>query len=227
MSHREGQMLTDSLDRFESALLTNQDLYFSSWVHGGGPARRPCRFHHRSELSLQLANLHRRTSGLQPGSVGPGRRVPAFPSLGAAWRNQSNHPEQNDRPDESGEEADEEASADDSENHGEEPAAQERADDPHDQVSEQTVPMTAHHAPGQRTRDQPDKDEQDEVHGSLLRRMFTPMRYSITWSARPSTDGGIVSPSAFAVLMLMTSSNLVGCSTGRSAGFAPFRILST
>ena len=34
-------------------------------------------------------------------------------------------------------------------------------------------------------------------------------------------------PSAFAVLRLMTSSNLVGCWTGRSAGLAPFNILST
>jgi len=49
----------------------------------------------------------------------------------------------------------------------------------------------------------------------------------MTWSARPSTDGGTVSPSAFAVLRLITSSNLVGCSTGKSAGFAPFKILST
>ena len=32
---------------------------------------------------------------------------------------------------------------------------------------------------------------------------------------------------AWAVLRLMTSSNFVGCSTGRSAGLAPFRILST
>src|SRR5215470_14979861 len=51
--------------------------------------------------------------------------------------------------------------------------------------------------------------------------------YSITWSARPSTDCGIVSPRALAVLRLMTSSNFVGCSTGKSAGLAPFRILST
>ena len=34
-------------------------------------------------------------------------------------------------------------------------------------------------------------------------------------------------PSALAVLRLITSSNFVGCSTGRSAGLAPFRILST
>jgi hypothetical protein len=51
--------------------------------------------------------------------------------------------------------------------------------------------------------------------------------YSITSSARARIEGGIVSPSAFAVLRLTTSSNLVGCWTGRSAGFAPFRILST
>ena len=37
----------------------------------------------------------------------------------------------------------------------------------------------------------------------------------------------MVSPSALAVLRLMTNSNVVGCSTGRSAGFAPLRILST
>src|SRR5262249_51224354 len=51
-------------------------------------------------------------------------------------------------------------------------------------------------------------------------------RHWITSSARCSSDGGIVRPSAFAVLRLITSSNLVGCSTGRSAGLAPFTILS-
>jgi hypothetical protein len=49
----------------------------------------------------------------------------------------------------------------------------------------------------------------------------------ITSSARRSSDCGIVSPSAFAVFRLMTNSNLVGSSTGRSPGLAPFRILST
>src|SRR3989449_11441912 len=39
--------------------------------------------------------------------------------------------------------------------------------------------------------------------------------------------GGVVGPSALAVFMLMTSSIFVGCSTGRSAGLAPFRILWT
>src|SRR5215472_17513133 len=47
---------------------------------------------------------------------------------------------------------------------------------------------------------------------------------SITSSARASMVGGISKPSTFAVFMLMTKSNLVGCTTGRSAGFSPFRI---
>src|SRR5947199_4465470 len=50
--------------------------------------------------------------------------------------------------------------------------------------------------------------------------------YSITSSARVSSVGGIMMPSAFAVFKLITSSYLVGCSTGRSAGFAPLKILS-
>src|SRR5215831_100209 len=48
--------------------------------------------------------------------------------------------------------------------------------------------------------------------------------YSITSSARASSDAGTVIPSAFAVLTLITSSNLVGCRTGRSAGFSPLRM---
>src|SRR5262245_26779580 len=45
----------------------------------------------------------------------------------------------------------------------------------------------------------------------------------MTSSARVSTDGGIVRPRDFAVLRLMTSSKVVGCWTGRSAGLAPLR----
>ena len=52
-------------------------------------------------------------------------------------------------------------------------------------------------------------------------------RYSITSSARASNVGGTDKPSALAVVRLMTRSNLVGCATGRSEGFAPRRILST
>jgi putative ABC transport system substrate-binding protein len=48
--------------------------------------------------------------------------------------------------------------------------------------------------------------------------------YSITSSARVSSECGTSRPSVFAVLRLITNSNLVGCSTGRSAGLAPLRI---
>ena len=51
--------------------------------------------------------------------------------------------------------------------------------------------------------------------------------YSTNWSARCRIDSGMVRPSAAAVLRLITNSNWVGRSTGRSAGFAPFRIRST
>src|SRR6266853_5010269 len=53
------------------------------------------------------------------------------------------------------------------------------------------------------------------------------LAHPITSSARSSSSCGIVSPSALAVLRLMTSSNFVGCSTGSSAGLDPLRILST
>jgi hypothetical protein len=51
--------------------------------------------------------------------------------------------------------------------------------------------------------------------------------YLMTLSARASTLGGIVRPICLAVFKLITSSNFVGCSMGRSAGLAPLRILST
>src|SRR5262245_26896450 len=51
--------------------------------------------------------------------------------------------------------------------------------------------------------------------------------HSITSSARASSDAGMSKPSALAVLRLITSSNLVGACTGRSAGFSPLRMRST
>ena len=51
--------------------------------------------------------------------------------------------------------------------------------------------------------------------------------HSITSSARASSVGGGDRSSALVVFRLMISSNLIGCSTGRSAGFAPLKILST
>src|SRR5262245_41480850 len=52
-------------------------------------------------------------------------------------------------------------------------------------------------------------------------------RYSITSSARASSEGGTVRPSALAVLRFITSSYLVGVWTGSSAGFSPLRMRST
>src|SRR5436309_2366900 len=60
-----------------------------------------------------------------------------------------------------------------------------------------------------------------------LRLLTSDLRYLITLSALASTLGGIVRPICLAVFRLITSSIFVGCSTGRSAGLAPFMILST
>src|SRR5262249_11394673 len=62
---------------------------------------------------------------------------------------------------------------------------------------------------------------------SALGQKRTLARYSINSSARSSNDRGKVIPIALAVLRLMTSSILVGNSTGRSPGLVPFKILST
>src|SRR5262249_61314929 len=49
--------------------------------------------------------------------------------------------------------------------------------------------------------------------------------HSITSSASDSTLSENLTPSAFAVLRLITNSNLLDCMTGKSAGVAPLRIL--
>ena len=51
--------------------------------------------------------------------------------------------------------------------------------------------------------------------------------YSITSPASARSVGGTVKPSALAVFKLITKSYLVGCKTGRSAGFSPLRIRPT
>src|SRR5262249_3517356 len=48
--------------------------------------------------------------------------------------------------------------------------------------------------------------------------------HSITSSARARSRSGTSELSALAVLRLSTSSNLVDCTTGRSAGFSPLRM---
>jgi hypothetical protein len=55
----------------------------------------------------------------------------------------------------------------------------------------------------------------------------TSLAHSITRSAWSNSDDGILTPRTLAVRWLMTSSNRVGLSTGKSAGFAPLTILST
>src|SRR6516225_7314757 len=54
-----------------------------------------------------------------------------------------------------------------------------------------------------------------------------PAPHSMTSSARESSVGGMVRPSILAVFVLMTNRSLVGNSTGKSAGLAPFRIFAT
>jgi len=48
--------------------------------------------------------------------------------------------------------------------------------------------------------------------------------YFDTSSAAAISDFGMTKPSSFAVPWLMTSSNLLTCTTGMSAGFAPLKI---
>src|SRR5262245_7711664 len=50
--------------------------------------------------------------------------------------------------------------------------------------------------------------------------------YLTTLPARYSKACGMVTPICFAVFRFITSSNFFGCSIGRSAGLAPFKILS-
>src|SRR5262245_40318184 len=51
--------------------------------------------------------------------------------------------------------------------------------------------------------------------------------YRMILVARASTLGGIVKPICFAAFRLITSSNFLGLSMGKSPGFVPLRILST
>ena len=48
--------------------------------------------------------------------------------------------------------------------------------------------------------------------------------HSITSSASARSLSGTSIPSALAVLRLITKENLVGCTTGKSVGLAPFKI---
>ena len=63
--------------------------------------------------------------------------------------------------------------------------------------------------------------------GRISLSLWLSLFYLITRSALAKTLGGIVRPICLAAFRLMMNSNFIGCSTGRSAGFLPFRILST
>jgi transposase len=62
-------------------------------------------------------------------------------------------------------------------------------------------------------------------HGACITIIALRKGQSITSSAMASSVGGTSRPSVLAVLRLMTSSNLVACTTGKSAGLSPLRIL--
>ena len=87
-------------------------------------------------------------------------------------------------------------------------------------------------------RDAPPMSAMDPIATELWHRSETSLRaitghmhrskktlYSITSSARASSVGGISRPMARAVGRLITSSNLLDWTTGRSAGLAPLRTL--
>src|SRR6202165_1246897 len=58
----------------------------------------------------------------------------------------------------------------------------------------------------------------------LDRASFAWRTHSITSSARARSVGGTSKPRALAVGRLMTNSNLVDCTTGKSAGLSPLRM---
>jgi hypothetical protein len=60
------------------------------------------------------------------------------------------------------------------------------------------------------------------AYGSLYYGLIVHAYRGITLSALASTLGGIVSPICLAAFKFMMNSNFLGCSTGGSAGLAPF-----
>jgi Resolvase, N terminal domain len=71
-----------------------------------------------------------------------------------------------------------------------------------------------------------ERDEAMELQAASAEVLKIISAYSITSSAAVSSAGERESPSVLAVFRFITSSNLVGCCIGNSAGFAPLRILS-
>src|SRR5262245_61697995 len=90
------------------------------------------------------------------------------------------------------------------------PAAREYADAPH--------ALALLRPRSERPRNRRAAEHRDEL---------ATLHHSITSSARASSSGGMSKSNAFAVARLMTSSNLVPISTGRSPAFSPLRIRPT
>jgi hypothetical protein len=61
-------------------------------------------------------------------------------------------------------------------------------------------------------------------HATEQRDQLAAAPHSITSLALASKVAGTVMPSILAICALMTNSNFVDCTTGKSAGFAPFRM---
>src|SRR4029434_46409 len=67
----------------------------------------------------------------------------------------------------------------------------------------------------------------DGEFSSILASLLGFLHHLITLFARARNSGESVSPICFAAFKLITNSNFVACCTGKSAGLAPFKILST
>src|SRR5262249_21994287 len=89
-------------------------------------------------------------------------------------------------------------------------ARQQRADAPHAPVL-----LPPRRERPRRRRGAEEGNERATVHGC---------GHSITSSAMASSCGGTVRPSRRAGSALITSSSLLDCTTGRSAGFVPLRM---
>src|SRR5262249_17729291 len=98
-------------------------------------------------------------------------------------------------------------------------------------ISTAATPAYFHGVYGRATADRPQQRQRPDAEnfGGEVSFRSLPLWfiYSITSSARARIPGGNVSPSALAVLRLTASSNLTGCSTGRSAGLVPCKIRCT
>src|SRR5262249_31772222 len=91
--------------------------------------------------------------------------------------------------------------------------------------SDRSAPKRSARRPAARQRRRPDAENfGGEV--SFLN-LPTTSRHSMTSSARPSSGRGTVSPSALAVLRLITSVYFSDCWIGKSPGFVPLRMRST